>query len=218
VIGRSRVVLPARPNGSGRRPATSLLLGALALTAVVAIGVGFADTIGLGGGGPNASPGPSGTGAASSAGPSTSDPGGANPPIDGVACDSLEHSAFHVHAHLAIRISGESRSIPADIGIRDGCLYWLHTHRDSGIVHVEAPGEQTYTLGQFFDIWRQPLTGDQVLDHVLTGGESVFVFVDGQPFDGDPRPLTLTDQRLIEVQVGPAPLEPLPFEFPADFL
>jgi len=189
----------------------------MALTAVVAIGVAFADAIGLGGGGPSASPGRNGTGVASSAGPTSFDPGD-NPPIDGVSCDSLEQSGYHLHAHLTVRIEGAFRSIPANIGIHDTCLYWLHTHRDSGIMHVEAPAEQAFTLGDFFDVWGQSLSEEQVLDRRLDPNEHVYGFVNGQPFEGDPRTIVLTDLLSIEIQVGTAPLEPLPFEFPADFL
>jgi len=43
-----------------------------------------------------------------------------------------------------------------DVGIYD-CLYWLHTHVADGIIHIETPGERSFTLGEFFDIWNQPL-------------------------------------------------------------
>ena len=58
--------------------------------------------------------------------------------------------------HLTIEIAARVR-VPADIGIVTAgyaviCLYWLHTHDDSGTIHVEAPGG-TFTLADFFAVW-----------------------------------------------------------------
>src|SRR4051812_3384870 len=71
-------------------------------------------------------------------------------PIDGIRCESLEGSAFHIHAKLDIFINGQNYTLPASIGITDDCLYWMHTHDESGIIHIESPIQKTFTLGQFF--------------------------------------------------------------------
>ena len=64
--------------------------------------------------------------------------------------------------------------VPAGVGIpgpqqvMDGfveggrCLYWLHTHDSTGVVHIESPVQRGYTLGQFFDVWGRPLSATQV--------------------------------------------------------
>src|SRR5690348_4067590 len=81
--------------------------------------------------------------------------------VDGIPCQE-EMLQYHVHAHLAIFASGQPRTVPAQVGIPGTCLYYLHTHDDTGIVHVEAPTQRSFTLGQFFDIWGQPLSATQV--------------------------------------------------------
>ena len=40
-----------------------------------------------------------------------------HPAINGVACDSMEHNDYHIHAHLSIYINGKQAIIPAGIGI-----------------------------------------------------------------------------------------------------
>ena len=40
-------------------------------------------------------------------------------PIDGIICESLEGSAFHIHARLDIFINGQNYTLPALIGIND---------------------------------------------------------------------------------------------------
>ena len=135
----------------------------------------------------------------------------------GIPCEPTERIDYHVHAHLNIRIDGELQLIPAGIGILPTCFSWLHTHVDSGIIHVEAPAERDFTLGEFFDVWGRPLSATQVGDRAVGPGESMFVFVDREPYSGDPRAVVLRDLEAIEIQVGPAALEPLPYTFPADF-
>jgi len=214
---------PPRPPRA--RPIT-LLLGAFALVAVgVVVGALVSSfdkspsptpgpTVSLG---PIATPGPPAT-LIPAPGVATSDPSGRYPAISSVGCDTLEQTAYHIHAHLTIRYGGELHVVPANIGIRDTCLYWLHTHHDSGIVHVEAPDEQVFTLGQFFDVWGEVLADRQVLDRPLEPNEGIYVFVDGQRYKGDPRAIVLSDLLNIEIQVGTAPFQPLPYEFSPDFL
>src|SRR5579859_425038 len=88
--------------------------------------------------------------------------------IDGISCDFAEASTYHVHAHLSIVVDGkEVAGPPANTGIHFEhlCLYWLHTHDSSGIIHIEAPHRISPTLGNFFDIWGQPLSRQRVDDH-----------------------------------------------------
>ncbi len=79
-----------------------------------------------------------------------------------------------------------------------GCFYWLHTHVADGIVHIESPTQQLYTLGQFFDIWGQPLASGQV--GPATG--PLTIFVNGQPYTGDPRGIELKQHGEIQLDVG----------------
>jgi len=139
------------------------------------------------------------------------------PVVSGIACDVDEHTTYHAHAHLNMLFDGELQPIPADVGFGPGCLFWLHTHGPHGVIHVEAPAEAAFTLGQFFDIWGAPLSPTEVAGRAVGPGESLFVFVDGQPYPGDPRGIVLGNLVTIELQVGTQPLEPLPYTFPAEF-
>ena len=79
--------------------------------------------------------------------------------------------------------------VPTGIGLRETCVYWLHTHATSGLIHVEAPEEQPFTLGQFFAIWGRELDSTRIGDQVAATGEGVHAFVDGAPWTGEPRDL-----------------------------
>lgn len=153
-----------------------------------------------------------------SIGPATVDPAAtALAPIEGIACDPMEQVTYHVHAHLNIRVNGELQVIPGDVGLRSICLFWLHTHQVHGVIHVEAPAEQVFSLRQFFAIWGKPLDATVVADWAVPEGSRLWIFVNGAPHSGDPNEIELDDLTSIELQIGPTALEPLPYTFPAEF-
>ncbi len=126
-------------------------------------------------------------------------------PISGIECWATEQVAYHVHTLLEIYVRGEKRTVPANVGIiPNKCMYWLHTHDVTGWIHVEAPRQIRATLGQFFDIWGQPLSRERVLDLDLrSSGLEMRVYVDGELYEGDPREIELVDMREIVIDVGP---------------
>jgi hypothetical protein len=153
-----------------------------------------------------------------SPGASIAPPSPLGPPvISGIHCDVDEGTTYHVHAALIVRFGGELQTVPDGIGILPTCIYWLHTHAGHGIIHIEAPVETAFTLGQFFDVWGEPLSPTGVLGRSIAPGESLVAFVDRVPFDGDPRSIVLGNLVAIELQVGSEALEPLRYTFPAEF-
>ena len=100
-------------------------------------------------------------------------------PIDGIKCEAMEENGFHIHAKLAIFINGKNHTVPALIGITNYCFYWLHTHDQSGIIHIESPTHRNFTLGNFFDIWKQKLSNDQILNHTASASNPLTVYVNG---------------------------------------
>lgn len=158
----------------------------------------------------------------------------ASHPVDGISCQGSEQVLFHIHAHLAVLVRGQQLYIPYGIGIGPplqleanggftggpfvtggSCFSWLHTHDDSGIIHIESPVHRTYTLGDFFDIWGQPLGSTRV--GRATG--PVTIFVNGRQLAAgtDPRTVALASHELIQLDVGSPAVAPLPFRFPAGY-
>jgi hypothetical protein len=134
--------------------------------------------------------------------------------VDGVSSNENEQVLFHVHAHLAIYINGTPKLLPYGVGIvgpyqlqqtADGPFvaggskyYWLHTHDESGIIHIESPQQRGFTLGNFFDIWHQPLSASQV--GPATG--TVTAFLNGGKFTGNPRNLPLSAHAVLQLDIG----------------
>jgi hypothetical protein len=150
--------------------------------------------------------------------------------IDGISCHSeaKEVVKFHIHAHVVIYVNGQQRRLPAGIGITKpmlvqrssagtfldvglyDCLYWIHTHVNDGIVHIEAPAHGVFTLGQFFDIWRQPL-GPQ---RAGPASGPVVVFENGKLLTGNPRDTILRAHSDIQIDVGNpvVPFQPFTYQ------
>jgi hypothetical protein len=131
--------------------------------------------------------------------------GGQGQDVDGIKCESSEQLAYHIHEHLSILVDGTAQKIPAYVGIPGGpilprCIYWLHTHDATGVIHVESPVVAIYTLGQFFDIWGQPLNSTRVATYPVTG--QLVVFVDGHQYGGDPRDIALGVHTQIVIEIG----------------
>ncbi len=151
--------------------------------------------------------------------------GGNGQPVDGVQCLSTEQLAYHIHAHLALLVDGASVYVPAGIGItpprqvENGfvaggkCFYWLHTHDVTGMIHIESPTSQLYTLGQFFAIWGQPLSTSQVATFPVTDAKPLHAFVNGNPYSGDPAQIQLDAQTQVVLEIGKQ-VPPPPFTFP----
>jgi hypothetical protein len=133
--------------------------------------------------------------------------------IDGISCQTSEQTVFHIHTHLTIFVNGQQRQVPAAIGIPGAvaqqtsagpfvdsgtCFYWLHTHAADGIIHIESPVERTYTLGDFFDEWGQPLGPDQV----GPAKGKVTVILNGKVFKGNPRNAPLGSHENLQLDVG----------------
>src|ERR687887_75579 len=107
---------------------------------------------------------------------------GSNAPlsVDGIQCNAIEQLVFHNHAHLDIFINGQPYTIPSQVGIVPSkCIYWLHTHDDSGVIHIESPVTRNFTLGQFFDIWNKKFTNTQILNNMVNSKNTLSVYVNG---------------------------------------
>jgi hypothetical protein len=139
--------------------------------------------------------------------------------VNGVPCLTEESPQHHTHVHLQILVDGVDVPVPAGIGIgrpwnvdsigfitTGACIAWIHTHDTTGVVHIVTPEQKSFTLGQLFDVWGQPLGDGSALGY--TG--SMLLFVNGQMTDGDPRALNLTNFENILLELGEPPAVPPP--------
>ena len=145
-------------------------------------------------------------------------------PVDGIGCLPSEQIVYHIHAHLQVDVAGHPRQLPGGIGIiqpvaeqtpegplyaASQCYYWLHTHAADGIIHIESPTRRIYTLGEFFDEWRQPLSSD----NVAGARGRVTALVDGKTWTKSPRAIPLLPREEVQLEVGMPLLPFVPVSF-----
>ena len=150
----------------------------------------------------------------------------------GIPCDQLEHTQVHYHTALQIVYQGNVLPIPANIGISGNptaptCFYWLHVHaQNPNVIHVEAPANQTFTLGQFFAVWsewskaaggpNEPLDSTHVSTLTLTPDQKLVVYIDlqdgkgAQRYTGDPKAIVLKSHEVITLEITPPTVTPPP--------
>jgi hypothetical protein len=145
--------------------------------------------------------------------------------VSGIMCATTEQLVFHVHTHLTIFVNGVAKQIPYGIGIpgaetestpsgpfvdQGSCFYYLHTHAADGIIHIESPVQRTYTLGNFFDEWGQPLSRHQV----GPAHGRVVALYNGRVYKGSLRSMPLGRHVQIQLDVGSPLVAPEKITFP----
>jgi hypothetical protein len=128
------------------------------------------------------------------------------------ACLGTESLYLHIHPWLTITIDGKNVTLPSGIGIKDPaqvgtssgepvfgggastCFEPMHTHDDSGLIHIESPTNTNYTLGEFFTEWNltyqyaivngahEPIVFNQtdILGYKVNGSATLKLLVDGK--------------------------------------
>ena len=116
-------------------------------------------------------------------------------------------------AHIEVFAADHVVVIPAGIGFapplaRRGayvqagrCAYPLRTLEPTGLVLAEAG--PTRDLGQFFDLWGQPLSQRGVAGFRASRGHGVSVFVNGTRWPHGPRSAPISPHGQITIEVGP---------------
>jgi hypothetical protein len=149
----------------------------------------------------------------------------------GLDPERKEFLIHHVHAHLDVFLDGEPIAVPAGIGIniddpavqrfkepdgsfsyggidpacRKSCISPLHTHDGTGILHTESKTPKPNTLGQFFTEWGVRLSESCVGKYC--DPKPVAFYIDGKPYEGDPRAIELTDRKEIAIVIGTPPAQ-----------
>ncbi len=122
-----------------------------------------------------------------------------------------EGSALHIHEHIDISINSKTVAVPAGIGIDQiaGFISPIHTHRANGIIHIESPTVQTFTLGQFFDVWGVRFTSQCIGNYCTSNTDNLKIYVNGKQYKDNPRLLPLKEHEEIFITYGNATTTPI---------
>ena len=140
--------------------------------------------------------------------------GGQGQTIAGLNCLKALSEPYHHHVHLSLFVNGQQLAFPMGVGMfqpgagksgyiyHQTCLYFLHTHDRTGILHIESKTQIPMTLGTLFKLWGEPLSSTQIAE--FTG--PVSIYVNGTLDTTDPiAALALNPGDDITLVIGQAP-------------
>lgn len=134
-------------------------------------------------------------------------------PVDNVYCDQLEGSTEHIHAYLKVYINGTVTPVGQGVGIATSqnqttCFYWIHTHDASGVIHIESPAAEPFTLGQFIDEWDSQPFQSLGFPNQLLLDSGWTIWVNGQPFHGHLKDVPLNAHNIITIAYNSPGVKP----------
>ncbi len=120
---------------------------------------------------------------------------------------SSEGDVLHIHAHLDLFVNGKRVPVAAGVGINQGSSFIspLHIHDATGVIHVESPTKEQFTLGQFFAVWGVRFTASRLGGYQATSSHPIRIYVGGKRYEDDPTRVVLSAHQEIAVVVGKAP-------------
>ena len=115
----------------------------------------------------------------------------------------VSSGGVHYHAHLAINIDGVDVPVPKGIGLIAGMEHphQMHTHEADQIIHIEMEGRvraHDLSLGNFFNVWGQTFTKDNIMGHLAGNGKTITMTVNGKP-QNDFDQYQLNDKDEVEI-------------------
>ena len=106
---------------------------------------------------------------------------------DSLALDCVQHGeqiSQHNHVTLQVFIDGSQDNVESEIGIQtDVCngaedyMHNIHTHDDSGRLHIELNEASDVPLGVFFDIWGQHFNETGIFDYRVNSTHEMVMYV-----------------------------------------
>lgn len=112
---------------------------------------------------------------------------------------------MHFHSHLDVFYNGEAVTVPNNVGIdiQAQRISPLHTHYDSGIIHVEAEVDEPVTLGQFLTEWGVRNDAKCIAD--ICDAAQIRLFVNGEEQTGVARDFVITPNLQMALVLGDPP-------------
>lgn len=123
----------------------------------------------------------------------------------GLPALTREGTHVHFHSHLDVFYNGEAVKVPNNVGIDfdTRVISPLHTHYDSGIIHVEAEVDEPVTLGMFLTEWGVRNDANCIAD--ICDAANIRLFVNGEEVKGPSRLFVITPNLQIALVLGTPP-------------
>lgn len=97
-----------------------------------------------------------------------------------LACTNGLAIKYHMHYDLKIIAEGQEKIIPANIGLTQNCMRAIHTHDEGGTVHIESPEKRDFALSDFFAVWGEIFSKDEILGYKTDLDRKIKMTVNGK--------------------------------------
>ena len=88
---------------------------------------------------------------------------------------------MHIHPVVHIFILGSEQKIPANAGISGSFMHVIHTHDDTGTIHVESPQAFAFKLRDVFIVWGKNFNQTCILQYCADENHTLTMTVNGEP-------------------------------------
>ena len=104
-------------------------------------------------------------------------------PLAQQCLDGHSNLEMHIHPWLKLTVRGSDIPIPSSMGIDTSvcpnAMHVLHTHDDTGKLHIETYEPITVNLSLFFAVWNISELGDTSFDPLFLDMDNVTITIDG---------------------------------------
>ena len=125
-----------------------------------------------------------------------------NPKFNGdiLAVNLKDHInlAMHIHPNLEIEILGENINIPSNIGISNSGMRTIHTHDNTGKIHLESPYPYKFHMSDFFSVWEKTFNSTCIFENCVDDRHELLLFVNDIK-NNEYENLTLNDLDRIKI-------------------
>src|SRR5580692_1859471 len=77
--------------------------------------------------------------------------------------ETKHDDAVHIQARVEIFLDGKQIPVPAELGVFGETEDPIHTHDNSGDLHIESPFQRDFELADFLAIWNTTPQGQAVV-------------------------------------------------------
>ncbi|DAC23829.1 MAG TPA: YHYH protein [Candidatus Thalassarchaeaceae archaeon] len=129
-------------------------------------------------------------------------------PLAEQCLDSHQNLAMHIHPYLDITVRDIQVVIPADMGIdTTACsnkMHLLHTHDQTGKLHIETYEEMTVNLTLFFEVWNISEVTNHELHPLFIDPANVSISINGVIQNVDWHLIALLDGDQVAIEFDDA--------------
>jgi hypothetical protein len=196
---KAREEREAKERREEERSAKRKRLLRIGIGAAVVVVAAIIAVVALSGGSKKTNPGLAAGNAQSTPGPWNSGSDGLEKRAAALGLPDPSDTVFHIHAQLTVYTDGKKQKVPQNIGIDEGSQFLtsLHTHDDTGVIHMESVQPFPFKLTQFFQVWNVPFTTSQLGAYRVGKGLVLQTWVNGKQVKDGPNYVMKPHDRIV---------------------